>query len=213
MSSSPAPIAPPELSMAECAERLKALFPALFGAEAKPVKLKIQADIQQRAPGQFTKQALSAFFRRYTGSTAYLIALTKSAHRFDLDGQPAGEISDEHRKVAADELTRRRANHRAKREQEQAQRRERFNLLRDYERTTLTRANFCALKGIAEADLDRLLAQAREEAAAAPPRRHPDRPQGRPDQRPHGRPPQARPEQGRATQGRPRDGKRPARAA
>jgi ProP effector len=205
MTSTPAPAAAPaesQLSFADCAERLKALFPALFGAEPKPLKLRIQADIQERAPGQFTKQALSAFFRRYTGSTSYLVALTKLPHRFDLDGQPAGEISEEHRKIAADELARRRANQRARREQEEQQRRERIQLLRDYERTTLTRANFCALKGIAEADLDALLAQAREDAAAVPPpRRHPnERPQGRPPQgdRPH--------------QGRPRDGhKRPQR--
>jgi len=204
MSSTPAPTAAPaDLSPAECAERLKSLFPALFSGDAKPLKLKIQADIQQRAPGQFTKHTLSAFFRRYTGSTPYLIALTKAPHRFDLDGQPAGEISEEHRKVAADELARRRANARARREQEEAQRRERFNLLRDYERTTLTRANFCALKGIAEADLDGLLAQAREETAAAPPR--PPRPD-------RGRPPGRGPE--RPSQGKPPHGhKRPARTA
>jgi sRNA-binding protein len=197
--------APAEPSFAESAERLKGLFPSLFGGEPKPLKLKIQADIQQRAPGQFTKQALSAFFRRYTGSTAYLVALTKAPHRFDLDGQPAGEISEEHRKVAAEELARRRANRQARREQEEAQRRELLGLLRAYESTTLTRANFCALKGIAEADLDRLLAQAREEAARMPPPRH-DRPR-----QDHAHP--DRPRRDGPQPGRPRDGKRPARRA
>ena len=52
-------------------------------------------------------QALSAFFRRHTGSTSYLIAVSKAAHRFDLDGQPAGEISAEHREAAVEELARR----------------------------------------------------------------------------------------------------------
>ena len=208
MSSPPAPAAAPvEPSFAESAARLKALFPALFGGEPRPVKLKIQADIQQQAPGQFTKQALSAFFRRYTSTTAYLIALTKAPHRFDLDGQPAGEISEEHRKIASDELARRRANQRARREQEDEQRRQRVALLRAFEGSTLTRANFCALKGIAEADLDRLLAQAREEAAEAPPpRRHPDRPQGRPPQ-----PQDRRPRQDRTQPGRAQHGKRPAK--
>lgn len=209
------------MSPAAAADRLKSLFPALFGGAPRPLKLKIQADIQQRAPGVFTRQVLSAFFRRYTGSTSYLIALTKSPHRFDLDGQPAGEISEEHRGAAAEELARRRANQNARREQEENERRARLQLLRDFERTTLTQANFCALKGIAEDQLQALLAQAREEAAAMPPRRPDDRrgPQGerRPDDRrneargpgrpggphrdnagrpPHGRPPRERNDRG-----------------
>ncbi|HET9646289.1 MAG TPA: ProQ/FinO family protein, partial [Burkholderiaceae bacterium] len=97
---SPAPPpkpAAPELNPAACAQELKIRFPALFGGAPKPVKLRIHADIQERAPGVFTRQALSAFFRRYTMSTPYLIALTKATHRFDLDGAPSGELSDEHR--------------------------------------------------------------------------------------------------------------------
>jgi sRNA-binding protein len=201
-----------EPSFAESAEQLKQLFPSLFGGEPKPLKLKIQADIQQRAPGQFSRQALSAFFRRYTGSTSYLIALTKAPHRFDLDGQPAGEISEEHRKIATEELARRRANQRARREQEETQRRERLALLRAFETTTLTRANFCALKGIAEADLDRLLAEAREEAARMPPQqaRFNDR-HDRQDRPRQDRPQHERPRHGSGQPGGQRDGKRPAR--
>jgi ProP effector len=150
--------------VADCAIRLKALFPALFEGPIMPLKLKIQADIQQRAPGQFTKQALSAFFRRFTGKTSYLILLTRAQHRFDLEGQPAGEISEEHRNAAASELTRRRANLQARRDQEDKVRKQHLQLLQDYEGTTLTRANFCALKGIAESELDKLLAEARNAA-------------------------------------------------
>ncbi|WP_269631990.1 ProQ/FinO family protein [Pelomonas sp. BJYL3] len=151
---------------AACAEQLKALFPALFTGAPKPVKLRIQADIQERAPGQFSKQQLSAFLRRHTGSTAYLNAVIKSTHRFDLDGKEAGEITAEHKQVARDELSRRRAKHQERQVQEEAAQRQRFELLRAFETTTLTRANFCALKGLAEDQLDGLLAQAREEAKA-----------------------------------------------
>lgn len=154
---------------ADCAAQLKQTFPALFGGPAKPLKLRIQADIQERAPGVFTKQALSAFLRRYTGGTSYLVTLTKSAHRFDLDGNPAGEISEEHRKAAADELARRRANRQAREQLEEEQRRNRAQLLRDFERTTLTPANFCALKGVAPEELDALLELARREAQERPP--------------------------------------------
>ena len=172
-------------SPAATAARLAELFPALFKGQPKPLKLRIQVDIQERAPGVFSKQALSAFFRRYTGATSYLIAVSKGAQRFDLDGQPAGELTEEHRKVAADELARRRTNANAKRELEQTERRNRASLLRDFETTKLTTANFCALKGVAPEALDGLLAQARAEAledAQRPQRPHHGH--GRPE---HGR--------------------------
>lgn len=159
------------MSPAACAERLKALFPALFAGQAKPIKLRIQADIQARAPGEFTKAVLSGFLRRHTGSTGYLIALTRASHRLDLDGQPAGEIAPEHRQAANDELARRRALRDQRQHAEQQQRRaeddarrERHHLLQAYESTTLTRENFCALKGLTPEALDAQLATARQEA-------------------------------------------------
>ena len=188
-----APAAAPraEVSTAATGARLAELFPALFGGAPKPLKLRIQVDIQERAPGEFSKQALSAFFRRLTGATSYLVAVSRGKQRFDLDGQPAGELSEEHRQLAADELTRRRANQQARRaqedaqrEQEEAGRRQRFGLLRDFETTKLTTANFCALKGIAPEQLDGLLEQARKEAQEDAAR--PQRPQHRPEHG-HGR--------------------------
>jgi len=179
----PVPPDPVELSPAACAARLAELFPALFGAgRALPIKLRIQADIQQRAPGIFTRKSLSPFLHRYTTSTAYLKALVHAPHRFDLDGAPAGDIDDVHRQAAAAELERRRSLFDARRAAERAAanearrraeaetrqqlaaeetaRRDRAALLRAYESSTLTRANFCVLKGIAEADLDGQLHQA-----------------------------------------------------
>ncbi len=160
----PATPTPATLTPAECAQQLKQRFPALFGGAVKPLKLRIQVDIQERAPGVFSKQTLSAFFRRHTGSTSYLIAVSKAPQRIDLDGQPAGEVSAEHRQIALDELARRRANQDSRRELEEQQRRNRAGLLRDFETTTLTRANFCALKGVAVDELDGLLEIARGEA-------------------------------------------------
>ena len=192
----PAPAAPraparPDLSPAACADLLKQHFPALFGGPPKPLKLRIQVDINAQAPGVFSKAALSAFFRRHTTSTAYLIALGKAESRYDLDGQPAGELSEEHRQLARDELTRRRqvtrereqlaqTQQRAQAQAQQAEeaerqraqqqeRQSRLGLLRDFERTTLTLANFCVLKGIKPEALTPLLDQARKEAAEAPP--------------------------------------------
>ena len=185
----PVPAARPD--PAAIGERLRQRFPALFAGPAKPLKLRIQADIQEQAPGEFSKQDLSAFFRRHTTSTSYLIAITKATTRFGLDGQPAGELSEEHRQIAAEELARRRTNRQAREQLEMQQRRNRAGLLHDFERTTLTAANFCALKGVAVEELDGLLAIAREEARAAssaprPPQQQPGPHQGRREGAPRG---------------------------
>ncbi len=117
----------PELSGADCARLLAEQFPALFGpGVVKPVKLRIQADIQQRAPGVFTKKALSLFLHRHTTGSAYLRALLASETRFDLDGQPAGEIAPEHKEAARVEVERRRAIVEAKKEAGRAAARARF---------------------------------------------------------------------------------------
>ncbi|MFD2450359.1 ProQ/FINO family protein [Ideonella paludis] len=189
----PAAAGTPGMTAADCAQELKQRFPALFGGSPKPLKLKIQADIQERAPGVFTKAALSAFFRRFTGSTSYLIALTRARQRFDLDGQPAGELAQEHRDAAEQELARRRNITQERRAAEEEQRQQRQRLLRDFERTTLTLANFCALKGLTPEALEETLAQARVEAvemaaarpafapkASAAPARPPPRPRPAP---------------------------------
>ncbi len=145
-------------------DAMRQRFPALFAGAPKPIKLRIQADIRERAPGVFSKAALSAFLRRHTSRTGYLIALTRSTHRFDLDGAPADEISAEHRQAAADELARRRALREARDAQAQAERRARAELLRAFQGTSLSPANFCALKGVAPEQLEELLGLARKEA-------------------------------------------------
>jgi sRNA-binding protein len=235
------------LSPAECGARLAELFPALFVAPGAPgpfkaIKLRVHADILERAPGVFSKRVLGIFFSRYTTSNGYLKALVvEGAQRFDLDGQPAGAIADEHRAAAVEELARRRAiaaerraaqrkaiapqpaepqherpprspraHLEARRDDERARpprparpardprtarpaphtqrmaaspaaprdvpapalpadpaRRERALLLRAFETSPLSKANFCVLKRITEAELDALLEQARSERSVA----------------------------------------------
>jgi ProP effector len=180
----------------DIAEPLRQRFPALFGGAPKPIKLRIQSDIQARAPGEFGKAALSAFLRRHTGRTAYLVALTRATHRFDLDGVPVDQISAEHRQAALDELARRRALREQREAVAEAQRRQRAELLRAFQSTALSTANFCALKGVAPAQLDGLLELARSEAeerarAVPPAGRGPSGSRGRADHRPD-RPPRRR---------------------
>ncbi len=220
---SPAAPAVPELSPAACAARLAELFPALFTpGKPQPLKLRIQADIQARAPGIFTKKSLSVFLHRHTTATAYLRAVANAPQRIDLDGQPAGEIAEEHRQAALAELERRRALHDARRDAErnaqraaneearraraaeEEQRREASGLLRAFETTTLTRANFCALKGLTEEQLETMLAQAR----LAPP---PLRVEQRPADTRGPRPPDHRPQQPPGARQRPPPNRRPPR--
>ena len=101
----------PEMGSAACLALLQQHFPALFPHQGpyRPLKLRIQADIQARVPGVFTRKALSITLHRHTTSTAYLRGLVSSSHRFDLDGQEAGELADEHRAAAKTELDRRQA--------------------------------------------------------------------------------------------------------
>ena len=164
----PAGNAPP-IAQEDCGPQLKKLYPALFSNPPKPLKLRIQADIQARSPGLFTKPQLSAFLRRYTGSHAYLNALVKATHRFDLDGNPGDELSDEHRTAAGEELARRRANTQARIALEMEQRANRATLLKEFEANTLPAAEFAAAKGVPEAELEPLIARARKEALEPPP--------------------------------------------
>jgi sRNA-binding protein len=198
-------VAPPaiaDLTPAACAARLAELFPAVFGPGAfKPLKLRIQADIQQRVPGVFTKKALSIFLHRHTTSNGYLKALVGAPQRTDLDGLPAGDVADEHRQAATAELERRRAIHEARRATERDAQRtaneaarcareadadareHRAALLRSFETTTLTRKNFCALKGVPEVELDALLVQASVERNQRAPAQQLERPDLRGPQR------------------------------
>jgi ProP effector len=206
---------PANLSPAACANLLGQHFPALFAAgRALPIKLRIQADIQARLPGLFSKKSLSIFLHRYTTSTAYLKALAAAPQRLDLDGAPAGEVAEEHRLAASQEVERRRAlfderranerelanearraaaeqarkqqaaqqaaRHAAHHSAEAEARRQRAGLLRAFETTTLTAGNFCALKGLVEADLQAQLSLARQEREQRPPEPPPQRAAQRP---------------------------------
>ena len=190
-----APAPKPDLSPEATGARLSALFPALFvGPDGKgtwkPIKLKIHADIQARAPGQFSKRALGIFFSRYTTTTAYLRALAApGAQRFDLDGQPAGEIAEEHRTLAAEEVARRQA---IVAERRAAQREAHLQAQREARRAAAEQA------------------RTQPPSADERPQRPHDRRDGRPSDRPAARAPQRPP---RAAPMRPRGEPRPPRAA
>ncbi|MCM2289931.1 MAG: ProQ/FINO family protein [Sulfuritalea sp.] len=67
--------------------------------EARPLALGIHKVILERMPDLDTAQ-LRLAMRIHTASTRYLKALLATRERFDLDGNPAGEVTEEQREVA-----------------------------------------------------------------------------------------------------------------
>lgn len=123
--SAPAPaVARPRIEPRALLQRLQTESPAF--RDCKPLALKIDASILERFP-DFDRKSLRAALRMHTASTRYLKAVERSAVRFDLDGKPAGEVTEEQRLHASTTLKERFAavakQQREKREAEEAERR------------------------------------------------------------------------------------------
>ena len=105
-------------------QRLQQAFPAF--RDCKPLALKIDASIAERMP-DVDRKSLRAALRMHTASTRYLKAVERSQQRFDLDGQPAGEVTEEQRTHASTTLKERFAavakQQKEKREAEAAEKR------------------------------------------------------------------------------------------
>ncbi|THF64120.1 ProQ/FINO family protein [Pseudothauera rhizosphaerae] len=94
--------------------------------DCRPLAIRIDAVIHERFP-EFSRKALRSALRLHTASTRYLKAVEKGGARFDLDGQPAGEVTEEQRSHASAQLKERFAKvaqqQRAQREADEAERR------------------------------------------------------------------------------------------
>ncbi|MDD4881367.1 MAG: ProQ/FinO family protein [Gallionellaceae bacterium] len=98
-------------------DSLVATFPAL--RDALPLAIGIHKTILERLP-ELTKVQVSKAMRIHTTSTRYLKSMAKAEQRFDLDGNPAGEVTAEQREAAVKLVKERinRANERKKAEEE-----------------------------------------------------------------------------------------------
>ncbi|CAH0533466.1 RNA chaperone ProQ [Vibrio stylophorae] len=76
------------------------LFPNCFSleGEAKPLKIGIFQDLAERLENdeKVSKTQLRAALRQYTSSWRYLHGVKLGAVRVDLDGNPCGELEQEH---------------------------------------------------------------------------------------------------------------------
>lgn len=71
--------------------------------DCQPLALGIHKTVKERMP-EVEAAALRAAMKIHTASTRYLKALVVGKERFDLDGQPAGEVTEEQREVASTAL-------------------------------------------------------------------------------------------------------------
>lgn len=88
--------------------------------EYKPVALRIDKAVGERFP-DLDRKVVRAAMRIHTTSTRYLKSLEKATHRFDLDGNENGEVSEEHRAHAAQTLKERFAESARKKREKQKQ--------------------------------------------------------------------------------------------
>ena len=83
-------------------------WPACFSVwerRRRPLKLGIHTNILAVLDGAVTPRELSRALRRYVSNTYYLRMMTVGAVRIDLDGNPAGIVTDEEAATAAVRLT------------------------------------------------------------------------------------------------------------
>lgn len=75
-------------------------FPLCFSAEgeARPLKIGIFQDLVERVQGEenLSKTQLRSALRLYTSSWRYLYGVKVGAQRVDLDGNPCGELEQQH---------------------------------------------------------------------------------------------------------------------
>jgi ProP effector len=87
---------------------LAAMFPAAFSAEPwqehRPLKVGIGNDLVAR--GVLGKREVNAVLKRYVDRLMYQKCLAAGAQRVDLEGNVAGEVSNEHRSRAERLVTR-----------------------------------------------------------------------------------------------------------
>ncbi len=97
-------------------EQLRQLFPVF--RDTLPLAIGIDKQLLARLP-ELDRKVLRIALGMHTHSLRYLKAIEKAAVRYHLDGQPAGEVPEEHRRHAL-EMIRERLKKQA--EQRKAQR-------------------------------------------------------------------------------------------
>ncbi|QQK72363.1 RNA chaperone ProQ [Pectobacterium versatile] len=103
-------------------------FPLCFTTEGetRPLKIGIFQDLVERVPesDNVSKTQLRSALRLYTSSWRYLYGVKLGAQRVDLDGNPCGELEQQHVDHARKQLEEAKARVQAQRAEQQAKKRE-----------------------------------------------------------------------------------------
>ncbi|WKA64385.1 RNA chaperone ProQ [Pectobacterium aroidearum] len=103
-------------------------FPLCFTTEGetRPLKIGIFQDLVERVPesDNVSKTQLRSALRLYTSSWRYLYGVKLGAQRVDLDGNPCGELEQQHIDHARTQLEEAKARVQAQRAEQQAKKRE-----------------------------------------------------------------------------------------
>ncbi|UYA60150.1 RNA chaperone ProQ [Pectobacterium sp. F1-1] len=103
-------------------------FPLCFTTEGetRPLKIGIFQDLVERVPesDNVSKTQLRSALRLYTSSWRYLYGVKLGAQRVDLDGNPCGELEQQHVDHARTQLEEAKARVQAQRAEQQAKKRE-----------------------------------------------------------------------------------------
>ena len=108
-------VATPKLDPVVLVEALATLWPKAFTTDPRerhPLKVGIFHDIEAACAGTLTKLEISVAMRWYTSGGSYLWRLKTGATRIDLQGQPAGTVTEEEAKHAKARLAARKVRHR-----------------------------------------------------------------------------------------------------
>ena len=108
------PARPPFRVRVEAAQSLlRERYPDLFGNDPKPLKIGIHLELLERHP-DLDFVGLKRALTLHTGRFSYQKLLKAGAVRFDLDGQPADEVTEEQAEIARQRLAELKAARKAK---------------------------------------------------------------------------------------------------
>ncbi|MCP4410026.1 MAG: hypothetical protein GY807_20245, partial [Gammaproteobacteria bacterium] len=107
---------------AELTERFPIAFPKDYEA-IKPLKIGIYEDLCEALGEDVDKALLKTVLKNQTSRDGYLLALMRQDHRIDLQGQPAGTITEDAKALASKkiEVSQRRQQEKAEEENRRLQ--------------------------------------------------------------------------------------------
>lgn len=120
--------------------KLFELYPQLFGADFRPLKLGIFQELLAAHPEHFQRESLKAALGFHTRSTRYLQCVAAGYKRHDLQGNPVEDVAPEHVYLTLLELFRRRQV----RAREDLRPKFRAQLMAAYEASGLSRQDYQA---------------------------------------------------------------------